>query len=937
MITTCNLDNVCDGTEQASEIEEKSGGKEQSPNKIRNCDFPSCCHLGLFCSDEQGGSLRCAEHKKSGMRMMSEQQEILSESAKYVDLSGLKEDTPDTSVPKKIVKNLCVVESCQFYGSYNFPSKGTAGMCCYEHSLPGMTLIACNYKKCNKVAVYQGKGTNTHVRRCDEHIGFADNEMRMIQRKKCEVKNCYFYGSYNFKSQGTAGRCCHKHKLPGMTFIRCNYKECNKAAVHQGMGTDIHIRRCDEHISFADIEMVMIQGKECEIAGCEKKAEYNTSLEDYPRFCEDHRTEGLTSTIRFCEVDKAKGLAFVQKPISAKPSSACPIKSAIKRWKSCEHNGCEMKAFFNYPGNSERLFCFHHKLEKMVFVGNQKDQLCLHPGCTTYASFGFPGEQARARCSRHRLDGMVYYRTKKYHRQCGSQECSKKALYRGVEEDHAVWRCYEHKLPKMVPGNVKVCQHKGCPRPALFNLQGQKKPSWCEIHKEEGMVYLFTTKAKFCEAENCMIGAIFNHPGSTSGRFCNQHKAPGMRNVLLRYKSQCCVQPGCEMRPVYFFPQEGYSTQTCARHRKAGMIRIRNICAAPGCMTYSGQMFYKRIGKNKYSKWCATHQQSDMVPVRLKEVEVKCAKEGCEAKCQVSKTEVDANVAVYCTYHKYLQNYRRCAIEGCLAPPGARFFRHKVDEKKGRHKRWCFEHKLPGMIEYTICAMDGCRGKAVKVCNVPVTSTGTDDKHSEPKTQELLYCRKHCRIRGYCRAENCKQKVTKARGDFLYCKKHKRFRQRIEGKQASKSCSKHEPHKKCAEPPQKCAKPQTKSCSKHGPHKKCAEPPKECATPRKKSAKSPPKCIADGCMRKPYKPRKPNEIVVGDKKTQEVFLYCSEHMNLQCAVVGCTKRSYNYKHHEASQIAADGEKKRYEPLYCPEHSAYGYCSPRRLWQKAHFA
>lgn len=80
----------------------------------------------------------------------------------------------------------------------------------------------------------------------------------------------------------------------------------------------------------------------------------------------------------------------------------------INTIKHCIHYDCHIKiAIYNYPGETNGIYCKKHKLNGMINVTNRK---CLQ--CNTIPSFNYSNEKKPLYCKKHKLPFMVYL--KKY-------------------------------------------------------------------------------------------------------------------------------------------------------------------------------------------------------------------------------------------------------------------------------------------------------------------------------------------------------------------------------------------------------------------------------------------------------------------------------------------------------------------------------------------
>jgi len=74
------------------------------------------------------------------------------------------------------------------------------------------------------------------------------------------------------------------------------------------------------------------------------------------------------------------------------------------RNKKCLEEGCNIRCFFNYPGNLTGVYCCRHAKEGMINVRAKK---CNVEGCITAPSFNFAGKKCGLRCKKHALPDMI--------------------------------------------------------------------------------------------------------------------------------------------------------------------------------------------------------------------------------------------------------------------------------------------------------------------------------------------------------------------------------------------------------------------------------------------------------------------------------------------------------------------------------------------------
>jgi len=58
----------------------------------------------------------------------------------------------------------------------------------------------------------------------------------------------------------------------------------------------------------------------------------------------------------------------------------------------CKYEGCLIQPVFNFPNETNRLFCNLHKLDGMINI-KDKDRICEYEGCKNRPSFNSENEE----------------------------------------------------------------------------------------------------------------------------------------------------------------------------------------------------------------------------------------------------------------------------------------------------------------------------------------------------------------------------------------------------------------------------------------------------------------------------------------------------------------------------------------------------------------
>ena len=223
--------------------------------------------------------------------------------------------------------------------------------------------------------------------------------------------------------------------------------------------------------------------------------------------------------------------------------------------RTCKSEGCMLEPFYNFKGETKRIFCKNHKEENMV---NNKQKICIKEGCITEASYNYEGESKKLFCKRHKEGSMVKINYKK----CEKEGCKTIPSYNYEGETKGRF-CVIHKEENMVYIIHKKCEKERCKTIPYYNYEGETKGRFCVIHKEENMIDVIT---KLCEKEGCKSKAVFNKEGETKRLYCSKHKEADMLNV----KSKNCIYDNC--KTICTFGYCGQKPSHCAKHKLDYMI-----------------------------------------------------------------------------------------------------------------------------------------------------------------------------------------------------------------------------------------------------------------------------------------------------------------------------------------------------------------------------
>jgi transposase len=189
-------------------------------------------------------------------------------------------------------------------------------------------------------------------------------------------------------------------------------------------------------------------------------------------------------------------------------------------------------------------------------------------------------------------------------KQCLYDGCNTQPSY-GNKGDKKASYCYIHKKDGMVNIISKRCLYDGCNTQPSYGNKGDKKASYCYIHKKDGMVNIIS---KRCLYDGCNIRPSYGNKGGKKASYCSIHKKDGMVNVVDKH----CVYDGCLIRANYGCLFK--SPQHCFRHKQKNEYPIRKInpkCSSKGCKSLP---FYTNQ-KDNYPIRCEKHQLPDDINV----------------------------------------------------------------------------------------------------------------------------------------------------------------------------------------------------------------------------------------------------------------------------------------------------------------------------------
>jgi len=318
----------------------------------------------------------------------------------------------------------------------------------------------------------------------------------------------------------------------------------------------------------------------------------------------------------------------------------------------------------------------------------------------------------------------------------------------------------------------KTCVHiyidgTQCKTQPIFNIEGDTRPLYCNLHKKEGMVNI-------CEKRKCIIegcikkNPIYNIQGRTKGLYCIEHKTDVMVNV----KSKKCIHEGCKLIPTY--NKEGETNALyCSLHKEDGMVDIKHkrcIHKDEYGIQCKIRPTYNIEGETK-ALYCSLHKEDEMINV-ITPTCIHIDETGNRCTTLPAYNEKGMNKRLYCNEHKKKDMVNICS-KTCIheCEDGGICNTIPIYNIKGENiGLYCNKHKLPGMVDVKninkICIHEEKKGHRC-------TTRASYNIKGEVKG---LYCTKH-KLDGMvdvlnpiCKSEWCYTRpVEKYDGYCTYC------------------------------------------------------------------------------------------------------------------------------------------------------------------------
>lgn len=196
-------------------------------------------------------------------------------------------------------------------------------------------------------------------------------------------------------------------------------------------------------------------------------------------------------------------------------------------------------------------------------------------------------------------------------RECNLDGCKSRATF-GFEGDSRPTYCKVHRTDGMVSHDTRHCSHPECGKRPNFGSRHTKVPTHCHCHKTDDMVVFDTRR---CMHAGCTMRARFASAGKKP-MYCLHHRPADAVNVT----QQCCRHEGCTKYPCYG-PEGGRRPTHCGQHRTDEMVNLKQKkCKTHMCPSYTYRSSYKGYCSRCFSYMFPESKQSKKY--RTKEHEV---------------------------------------------------------------------------------------------------------------------------------------------------------------------------------------------------------------------------------------------------------------------------------------------------------------------------
>lgn len=204
-------------------------------------------------------------------------------------------------------------------------------------------------------------------------------------------------------------------------------------------------------------------------------------------------------------------------------------------------------------------------------------EICIYDGCYKHAWYNYPNETEKLYCKEHYKPDMVF----KYFYICIDENCNRCAYYNTSDKMKKPEYCSMHKKDDMINVLTNRCIEEGCVKFPSFNFKTEKVSIYCSEHAHPNMINVHKARCKFISenGERCYNNPLWNFPNKTGLMYCKEHKEDGM--ICKTY--QICAMDHCSKSASHNYKYEE-GRLYCAEHALKGMINKKHAtCIIDNC------------------------------------------------------------------------------------------------------------------------------------------------------------------------------------------------------------------------------------------------------------------------------------------------------------------------------------------------------------------
>jgi hypothetical protein len=317
--------------------------------------------------------------------------------------------------------------------------------------------------------------------------------------------------------------------------------------------------------------------------------------------------------------------------------NSCRVSISQKKGKN-NCTICNIRAIYNFAGQTYGIRCSKHKEPSMIDVKNKKCIVCKNK----IPCFNLDGTNIATHCNDCKQPSMVNVKDKK------CVVCKIKQPVFNIKDKTNATHCGDCKEPSMV--NVKDKKCVVCKtRIPTFNLDGQSKATHCGDCKESSMIDVKSKKCIICKLKR----PNFNLDGQSNATHCGDCKEPSMVDV----KHPKCVI--CKLKIPTFNLKEKSKATHCSDCKESSMVNVID----KKCVICKIKIPTFNLDGQSKATHCGDCKESSMIDVKSK----KCIEKGCRKRAYYAQS---ASIPQYCANHKKIGMFseprKKCQIDNCV-------------------------------------------------------------------------------------------------------------------------------------------------------------------------------------------------------------------------------------------------------------------------------